>query len=188
MLQAGIPYRNALNELCSVYGLSYFLDQNETMQFRELSGSDTSVWSYQPEIESVHFGSDDSRANHIVSGKPPLAGTSGALTTAEAYDDVHMHMIGVERLLHHVDPKLTTTTQCSQKAAFLMAQEVRTSTLHTVSIPLNPALQLLDAITLTDSVAPQGSGQQTTCRINRIEANYDAQHAINEMKLTLEGM
>ncbi len=189
VLQAGTSYRNALNELCATYGLSYFLDQNEAMQFRELSVSDSSVWSYQPEIEAVSFGNDDQRANHIVvSGKPPLAGLLGALTTAEVYDAVHLHMIGVERLLHHVDPKLTTTTQCSQKAAFLLAQEVHSSIMHTVTVPLNPALQLLDSITLTDSVAPRGSGQQAICRIVRIAMRYDAQNAIDEMQLTLEGM
>ena len=189
VLQAGSSYRNALNELCTTYGLSYFLDQNEAMQFRELSGSDVSVWSYQPEIEAVSFGSDDQRANHVVvSGKPPLAGLLGALTTAEAYDDAHLHMVGVERLLHHVDPKLTTTSQCSQKAAFLLAQEVRSNILHTVTVPLNPALQLLDCITLIDSIAPRGSGQHATCRIIRIAIRYDAQNSADEMQLTLEGL
>ncbi len=189
VLQAGSSYRNALDELCTTYGLSYFLNQNEVMQFRELSVSDVSVWSYQPEIESVSFGSDDQRANHIVvSGKPPLAGLPGALTTAEAFDDTHLHMIGVERLLHHVDPKLTTTAQCSQKAAFLMAQEVRSTFTHTVTVPLNPALQLLDCITLTDSIAPAGSGQQSTCRIVHIAINYNAQNGVDEMQLTLEGL
>ncbi len=188
VLQAGSSYRNALNELCTTYGLSYFLDQNEVMQFRELSVSDSSVWSYQPEIEAVSFGSDDQRANHIVvSGKPPLAGLLGALTTAEAYDDANLHMVGVERLLHHVDPKLTTITQCSQKAAFLLAQEVRSNIMHTVTVPLNPALQLLDSITLTDGIAPRGSGQQATCRIIHIAIHYDAQNSLDEMQLTLEG-
>ncbi len=189
VLQAGSSYRNALNELCSTYGLSYFLNQNEVMQFRELSASDLSVWSYQPEIEAVSFGSDDQRANHIVvSGKPPLSGLFGALTTAEAYDDTHLHMIGVERLQHHVDPKLTTSAQCSQKAAFLMAQEVRSTFMHTVTVPLNPALQLLDCITLTDSIAPGGSGQQAICRIVHIATSYNAQNIVYEMQLTLEGL
>lgn len=189
VLQAGSLYRAALNELCSTYGLSYFLDQNESMQFYELSSSDPSVWSYQPEIEAVHFGSTDQRANHIVvSGKPPLHGLFGALTTAEAYDDAHLRLLGVERLLHHVDPKLTTVAQCSQKAALLMANEARSSVMHTVTIPLNPALQLLDCVTLTDSVAPMGSGQQATCRIAQLDVRYDAHQCVNEMHLTLEGL
>jgi len=188
VLQAGSLYRAALDELCTTYGLSYFLDQNERMQFYELSVSDTSVWSYQPEIEAVSFGSDDQRANHIVvTGKPPLRGQFGALTTAETFDDAHIHLIGIERLLHHVDPKLTTATQCSQKATLLLAKEARMSVVHVVTVPLNPALQLLDCITLIDSVTPTGSGQSATCRIVHSSVHYDAQHGIDEMQLTLEG-
>ncbi|HEU5226636.1 MAG TPA: hypothetical protein VFU49_02410 [Ktedonobacteraceae bacterium] len=189
VVQAGQSYRHALDELCTTYGLLYFLDQNEVMQFRELSASDPAVWSYQPEIETVSFGNNEQRANHIiVSGKPPLSSQPTALTTAEAYDDAHIHLVGLERLLHHVDPKLTTTAQCSQKAAFLLAQEVRTQMIHTVTIPLNPALQVLDGITLIDSAAPQGSGQSAICRIMHVQAHYDAPHAVNELQLTLEGM
>ena len=189
VLQAGQSYRHALNELCSTYGLSYFLDQNETLQFRELASSDSSVWNYQPEIETVSFGSSDQRANHIlVSGKPPASGVAGSLTTAEVFDDAHLHLLGLERLLYHVDPKLTSTTQCGQKAAFLLAQEIRTQVEHKVTVPLNPALQLLDGITLIDSAAPVGSGQHVTCRITQLQAHFDAQQALNELQITLEGM
>ncbi len=189
IVQAGSSYRIALDELCTTYGLSYFLDQDERMQFYELSSGDASVWSYQPEIEAVRFGKSEQRANHIiVSGKPPLHGLFGALTTAEAYDDAHIHLLGVERILHHVDPKLTTTAQCSQKAAFLLENEVRSSVMHTVTVPLNPALQLFDCVTLTDSIAPIGSGQQATCRIVYIHVRYDAQQCLDEMQLTLEGL
>ncbi len=189
VLQAGQSYRHALDELCNTYGLLYFLDQHEVMQFRELSGSDPSVWTYQPEIETVSFGSNEQRANHvIVSGKPPLSTQPAALTTAEAYDDAHIHVVGQERLLHHVDPKLTTIAQCSQKATFLLAQEARAQVMHTVIVPLNPALQTLDGITLVDSTAPRGSGQSAICRIMRLQAHYDAQSGVNELQLTLEGM
>ena len=189
VVQAGQTYRHAIDELCTTYGLAYFLDQNETLQFRELSSSDPSVWSYQPEIEMVSFGSNDQRANHIVvSGKPPHGSQLGALTTAESYDDTHMQLVGLEKPLHHVDPKLTTTTQCAEKATLLIAQETRSRIIHTVTVPLNPALQLLDGITLTDSVAPTGSGQSATCRITRSTVHYDAQKGLNEMQFTLEGM
>lgn len=189
VLQAGQSYRHALDELCSTYGLSYFLDQNETVQFRELASSDPSIWSYQPEIESVTFGNNDQRANHIiVTGRLPTSGGAGSLTTAEAFDDPHLHLLGLERLLYHVDPKLTSTTQCNQKATFLLAQEVRRQVEHTVTVPLNPALQVLDGITLIDSAAPVGSGQNVTCRIIQIHAHFDAQQAIDDMHLMLEGL
>jgi hypothetical protein len=189
VLKAGQTYRQALDELCSAYGLVYFLDQNETLQFKELSASDPSVWSYQPEIELVSFGSNDMRANHIiVSGKPPSGGVPGSLTTAEAYDDAHLHLVGQERLLHHVDLKLTSISQCAQKASFLMAQEVRAQVMHTVTVALNPALQLFDGITLVDSGSPVGSGQNSSCRIIRILAHFDAPHGVYDLQLTLEGM
>ncbi len=189
VLQAGQSYRHALDELCTTYGLLYFLDQNEILQFRELSSSDPSVWSYQPEIETVTFGRNDQHANHIiVSGKLPVSGLAGSLVAAEVFDDAHLHLLGLERLLYHVDPKLTSAVQCAQKAAFLLAQEIRTQVRHTVTVPLNPALQLLDGITLIDSAAPAGSGQNETCRITEIHAHFDAHDGLNELQITLEGM
>lgn len=189
VLQAGQTYRHALDELCNTYGLVYFLDQDEILQVRELSASDPSVWTYQPEIESVSFGGSDLRANHIiVSGKPPAGTVSTALTTAEAFDDVQMRLVGLERLLHHVDPKLTTAAQCAQKATFLLAQQGRTQIMHSVTVPLNPALQLFDALTLIDSAAPAGSGQNSTCRIHLLRGHYNASQSLNELQIELEGL
>lgn len=188
VLQAGQSYRQVLNELCSTYGLAYFLDQDEVVQFREFSSSDPLVWTYQPELELVSFGSNDQRANHIiVSGKPPAIGPLGSVTSAEAYDLAHLHQVGSERLLHHVDPKLTTLAQCAQKASLLLAQEVRLQITSTATVPLNPALQLFDCVALNDVVAPVGSGQQDTGRIIQLRALYDAQQALYELRLGLEG-
>ncbi|HET8909906.1 MAG TPA: hypothetical protein VFN23_00480, partial [Ktedonobacteraceae bacterium] len=180
--------RRVLNELCSTYGLAYFLDQDEVVQFREFSSSDPLVWTYQPELELVSFGSNDQRANHIiVSGKPPAIGPLGSVTSAEAYDLAHLHQVGSERLLHHVDPKLTTLAQCAQKASLLLAQEMRLQITSTATVPLNPALQLFDCVALNDVVAPVGSGQQDTGRIIQLRALYDAQQALYELRLGLEG-
>ena len=189
VLQANQTYRHALDELCSTYGLVYFLDQDEILQVRELASSDPSVWSYQPEIETVDFGGTDQRANHvIVSGKPPAGSLAIALTMAEAFDDAHIRLVGLERLLHHIDPKLSTTAQCAQKAAFLLAQEQRAQVAHSATVPLNPALQLFDALTLTDSAAPLGSGQSSLCRVLKLQARYDARRGLNELQLELEGL
>ncbi len=189
VLQAGTTYRHAMDELCSTYGLVYFLDQDEVLQVRELAVSDPAVWTYQPEIETVSFGGTDLRANHIiVSGKPPAGIVSTALTTAEAFDDAQIRMIGLERLLHHVDPKLSTASQCAQKASFLLAQEVRLQVAHSVTVPLNPALQMFDGVILTDSAAPIGSGQSSTCRVRILSGHYDAGHGLNELHIELEGL
>jgi hypothetical protein len=183
IVPAGHTLRQALNELCAVYAVAYFLDETETLQFRELSASDPSVWSYQPEIETLTLGSDDLRANHIiVTGRA----TSGALVFGESYDFAHLIQTGSERLLYHTDTRLTTSAQAALKASFLLAEEQRASQLHTITIPANPALQLLDVLTLTDSAAPTGTGQTQNGRIKALEVTYQPGEARCEMALTLE--
>jgi hypothetical protein len=187
VLQSNQTYRRALDELCNTYALEYFLDQNEVLQFKEKSGGDASVWTYQPEIELVTFGSDDLRGNHvIVTGRPPVGGTIGSLTTSEAYDDSNAHFVGLERLIHVIDQKLTTTAACQLRANFVLAQEQRAEKAHQVVVPANPALQLLDVVTLQDVAG--GSQQGGTARIIQQQVHYDAQHATYEQVLDLEGV
>lgn len=187
VLQAGQTYRKALDELCAMYGLAYFMDQNEVMQFRELSSSDASVWSYQPEWELLSFGFASPRANHIIVSAKPPGGTVNALTTAEAYDDTNLHLTGQERLQHVSDMKLTSTGQAAIKAALLLAEEQRSQVAHSVVVPHNPALQLLDCVTLTDYNAPTGSGTSSVCRIIETQVVFLPQRAEYQLTLHLEG-
>ena len=183
IVPASHTLRRALDDLCAIYSVYYFLDQTETLQFRELSASDTSVWSYQPEIETLTLGSDDHRANHvIVTGRA----NAGTLVYGESYDFAHITQTGQERPLYHTDPRLTTNTQAALKAGFLLSDEQRAGTHHTITVPANPGLQLLDVVTLTDSPAPTGTNISTAARIAALEVQYDAQHARFDLTLTLE--
>ena len=190
VLHAGQRYRQALDELCRIGWLEYFLDQNERMQFRELSSSDPSVWTYTPEIETLSIGSDDIRGNHVlVSGKPPAGGPLGAITNGEAYDDLHMHTIGLERLVIDADPKLTTSSLCATKAAFILAQEQRDQMAHSIEVPANPALQPLDVITLNDvNSSASGTGLSTVARIYKDETHFIAEKSRFECKIQLQGV
>jgi hypothetical protein len=189
VLHAGQSYRHALDELCHVGWLEYFFDQNETLQFRELSNADPSVWTYQPEIETLALGGDDMRANHIViSGLPPVSNYIGAVTNGEAYDDTHVHVTGVERVITESDPKLVTSALCASKAAFMLAQEQRDQIAHTVTVPCNPGLQLLDVVRMIDQAGPYGTGQNTTGRIIKQEVKYEAEQGLFEQTLWLEGV
>ncbi|GCE13111.1 hypothetical protein [Tengunoibacter tsumagoiensis] len=188
VIQAGLSYRHALDELCLTYGLVYFLDQDEILQFRELSSSDPLVWSYRSEIESVTFAQSIHAANHIiVTGKAPAGGLLGALTTAELVDTTSLQLLASEHLLSQIDVRLTDPLQCAAKASFLLAQEQRNSLALTVTIPLNPALQLFDCLSLLDQNLPIGSGQQANGRIIQIQEHYSVAQALAEMRLTLEG-
>lgn len=188
VLQAGQRYRHALDSLCQTYGLDYFLDQAETLQVREIMASDGSVWNYQPEVEHISFGGRFQRANHVVvSGKPPGT-TSYSLTTSERYDDVHNQATRLDTVLHHVDQKLTTTAQTSATAALILYEQQRSQVAHAITVPLNPALQLLDVMTLSDWTAPAGSGLSSQCRIIQHQAIYDAQSAVYESRFSLQGL
>lgn len=183
VVPASHTLRRALDDLCAIYSVYYFLDQNETLQFRELSAADASVWSYQPEIETLTLGSDDQRANHvIVTGRA----SAGTLVYGESYDFAHITQTGQERPLYHTDPRLTTSAQAALKAGFLLADEQRAAAHHTITVPANPGLQLLDVVTLTDSPAPTGTNISTHARISALEMQYNAQHAQFALTLTLE--
>jgi hypothetical protein len=192
VLHAGQKYRQALDELCRVGWVEYFVDENEVLQVKELSSSDAVVWSYSPEIETLVIGNDDIRANHIiVSGKPPSGPTVplGSVTNAEAFDDVHMHATGLERVGMYTDVKLFTSLLCSRKAAFLLQQEQRDQMAHKITVPVNPALQLLDVVAIADQGSMlSGTSLAANGRIYRQEVEYRAEIAKYQQTLFLEGV
>ena len=56
-------------------------------------------------------------------------------------------------------------------------------------MPVNPALQLLDVITVTDQGSGVGgTGQTVNSRIYRLEVVYDAEGAKFEQRVFLEGV
>jgi hypothetical protein len=189
VIQSGQSYRRMLEELCRVYYLEYFMDQTEQLVFKELSSGDASVWSYQNEVMAATFGYDDWHANHVVvSGKPPVGGQVGAATDGEAYDDTDMNLIGLERIAHVIDQKITTTANCNSRAAFMIQQEQRAYKEWSVLVPANPALQVIDVVTITDTSGAGGTGQSGTARILQSQINYTPAQAEFEMEIDLEGV
>ncbi len=189
ILHAGQSYRAVLDELCRIGWLEYYLDQTETMIFKELASGDTSVWTYTPEIETLVLGSDDIRGNHVVvTGLPPVSSFLWSVTNGEAYDTTHAHVTGQERVEIDTDTKLITAGLCATKAAFILAQEERDQVAHSVTVPLNPALQLVDVVTLNDQAPLVGTSQSAVARIFKDEVHYLPEKAIFEMKLDLEGV
>lgn len=180
---AGHTLRRALDDLCAIYAVSYFLDETETLHFRELDASDPAVWAYQPEIETLTLGQIEQSANHlIVTGRAP----TGTLVFGEAYDFAHLTQTGLERPRYHIDPRLTTSEEAAMKATFLLAEEQRKSARHTITVPAHPGLQLLDVLTLTDQPAPTGTSQSVSARITALTVTYAPERAIAETTLELE--
>jgi predicted nuclease of predicted toxin-antitoxin system len=187
VLHAGQRYRQALDELCQIGWVEYFLDENEVLQIRELSSDDPIIWQYAPEIETLIVGSDATRANHIiVSGKPPAGPLvpPGSVTNAEIFDDTHIHVTGLERISMYTDVKLFSSQLCNRKADFLLQQEQRHQFSYSIVVPVNPALQLLDVIAVSDQSGVAGStGLSFNARIYRQEVTYLAEAAVYEQTL-----
>jgi hypothetical protein len=187
-LHAGQKYRNALNELCRIGWLEYFLDQTETLIFKELSGSDTSIWTYQPEIERWSIGTEDIQANHtIVTGQRSPGGALGNITTGESYDNIHAHAVAFERVAIAHDQKLTSAVLCADAAAFIQAQDKRDQYDHVIVAPCNPALQLLDAVETIDD-GQQSTSIDNTSRIIKQEITFDSGKAVYEQLISMEGL
>jgi len=191
VIQSGQTFRKSLDALAETYRLDYYTNESETIVFVEKNSGDASQWTYQNEITGATWGYDDWHGNHvIVTGKPPSGGATpvGALTTGEAYDDTDSHYVGMERIIHHVDQKLTTTAECTSKASFIIGQEQRAYQEWSVSVPANPALQVLDVVTVNDSAVPTGSGQSGTARIIGNTVTFHPATATFEMTINLEGV
>lgn len=88
----------------------------------------------------------------------------------------------------NADPKLTTSVLCATSAAFILAQQQRDQTAHSIEVPANPALQLLDAITLNDQAAPLGSGISSTARICKSSVHFLPEKATFIATINLEGV
>lgn len=191
VIKAGNKYRAAINELARVGWVEYFIDQNEVLQVKQLNANDPVVWSYNPEIETLVIGNDDENINHvIVAGKPPNGPLVplGSVTEGEAYDDTNIHVTGLEKFHIYTDPKLANATLCQNKAAFLLQQEQRDLIAHAIAVPANPALQLLDVVSITDQNAPTGTGKSANARIWKQEVVFNAENAEFEQTLYLEGV
>lgn len=182
IMTAGTRYKATFDEVMSTYGLAYYLDQNEILVIRELSGSDTSVWMYQVEWEELAVTSDARRGNHVlVSGKPP---TASQLTIGEAYDWGHMQQVGYEHIVHTTDYKLDSAAKASLKAGFMLLDEQRSGISYSITIPPNPALQVCDVVTLIDSQI----GQNGNARIMQITTEFASEQGAFSQVLEMEGV
>jgi hypothetical protein len=70
-----------------------------------------------------------------------------------------------------------------------LQQEQRDQVAHSITVPANPALQLLDVITVTDQgTAFSGTGQTVNARIYQQEVVFHAEKAEFQQILYLEGV
>jgi len=182
LLPTGQPMRAALDEICMIYQLSYFLDPDERLHFRFLPADEAPVWSFQPELETVTFTSNADRANHvIVSGR--AAFSSSATVNGEAYDEANVHHTGIERLAYRADPKINGSDRCTAAALSLLNEQRTLAMQRVLTVPYHPGLEPGDVISVSD---PR-SASTGNVRIVRLDSRYDRASATYTHRLHCSG-
>lgn len=147
VITPGETWDTALNRLANVYAFSYRRERS-TVIFSERQASDTSVWTYSSETLGINWSRSADQSSVIrVIGAP----TGNTVAFAEAIDSGQLSATGRERYRHIVERLLTTSAQCQIKAALAMREEQARSVTGSLTVALNPGLQLLDVVTITDS-------------------------------------
>ncbi len=143
----GETWDTALNRLANVYAFAY-RREGSTVIFSERQSNDASVWSYGSETFGINWSKSADQSSVIrVIGAP----TGNTVAFAEAVDTAQLTATGRERYRHIVERLLTSSAQCQIKAGLAMREEQTHSTTGSVTVALNPGLQLLDVLTITDA-------------------------------------
>jgi len=143
----GETWDTALNRLANVYAFAY-RREGSTVIFSERQSSDASVWTYGSETFGINWSKSADQSSVIrVIGAP----TGNTVAFAEAIDTAQLTATGRERYRHIVERLLTSSAQCQIKAGLAMREEQTHSTTGSLSVALNPGLQLLDVLTITDA-------------------------------------
>ncbi len=143
----GETWNTAINRLANVYAFAY-RREGSTVIFSERQSTDASVWTYGTETFGINWSKTADQSSVIrVIGAP----TGSTVAFAEAVDTAQLAATGRERYRHIVERLLTTSAQCQIKASLIMREEQAHSTTGSISVALNPGLQLLDVLTITDA-------------------------------------
>jgi len=147
VITPGETWDTALNRLANVYAFSY-RTEGSTVIFSERQAADSSVWSYSTETLGINWSRSADQSSVIrVIGAP----TGNTVAFAEAIDTAQLTATGRERYRHIVERLLTTSAQCQIKAGLAMHEEQTRATTGSLSVALNPGLELLDVLSLTDA-------------------------------------
>jgi hypothetical protein len=148
MLQPGDTWATALNRLGNVYGYSWFDRGTPSVTIVERQASDPSTWTYSTDMLGLIWAQHADQSTLIrVIGQS--AGTTPAF--ADLTDDTAILVSGGERYRHIVDRNLTTAAQARLRAGLALREEQRQASTGVLTVSLNPAHELLDVVTATDS-------------------------------------
>lgn len=173
---AGQTWRRALHRLIEVFGLEYTVRADGSLVLHDPSEPVSSSWTWQNEIESSQLGATDLAANHVR--------VFAQNVQAEAWDYVAAEAASLDRYRHVVDRALASNAQAAIRAANELALEQRKSAGGELHVPVNPGLEVLDAVTVVDPALALNQ----TYRCHALQAEMDVLRARFDMILHLTGV
>lgn len=176
----GQTHLETLKRLADTYGFEFFATGGASVILIEPQVPDQSSWTYdQPGLSAAH-GQTSNRPNVV-----RVLGAQQATQSiwSEAVDTANIEQTGQARLMILVDHLIDTSAKAQTKAALQLRIQQREATHGRIIVPLNPAHQLGDVVTLTDA----GVGYSSTAmRISGIAWAIDFGTAEWTQTLTLE--
>jgi hypothetical protein len=184
IVPTGTTLAHTLKELCATYDLYWLYDPQNGLTFRELNSGDGASWSYSSDwfALSIGWSGDDDRATHIIITGKPLSPTQ--LCAAESVDYSACAAVNQDRIIHVANPRITTNAEASVKAGLMLADEQRAHSIYQLTVAGNPALQVLDVVTITDGAL----GLSYTVRITDLHVAYEARRVTYLMTCAAEAV
>jgi len=178
VITPGETWDTALNRLANVYSFSY-RRQSSSVLFSERQPGDSSVWTYASETFGINWSKSADQSSVIrVIGAP----TGNTVAFAEAIDTAQLSATGRERYRHIVERLLTTSAQCQIKAGLAMREEQSRATTGSLTVALNPGLELLDVVSITD---PRVGLSNQQARIDELHWHIDMNTGAHYQQLAL---
>jgi hypothetical protein len=175
----GESWWQALKRLGNVYDFDLTVGTPVTVKASERLASDTSTWSYGTEaLASVRqLNADQPNIIRVVGST-----TGGANNFAEAQDISNMASSGQHRYQHIVDRMLDSSAKCQIKANLALRSAQTEGTTGSLTVTVNPQLEVLDPITITDTRTGYSA---TKMRIMAIDTIFDFHTGVWEQRLEL---
>jgi hypothetical protein len=179
----GESWYQALLRLGAIYDFEQSITVSSghpQIKLTERSASDSSTWSYGQEAYAIAWQRSADQPNWVrVVGAAP----STTNVFADAFDQQNLLTSGAVRYRHIVDRLCDTSAKCQIKANLALRDDQTQAQTGALTTRLNPQLEVLDVISLTD--ARLGLSSQNA-RINSIDTTIDFEHGQWLQHLSLE--
>lgn len=149
LIKPGDTWQQALDRLAAIYLFDAWCDSTPQIRVVDRSPGDASTWTYSTDqILALAYGQVGGQPNTI-----RVTGTTsgGQAVFADVVDSADLQSYGRQKLVLVVEKMCDTAAKCSLRANQELRDAKAARTSAQLTVPLNPAHELMDVITITDS-------------------------------------